>query len=68
MLIRLLKSSLRILVGISLLLALCATVGISTNTPPSSPAAEAAYKMEPESEAEDPTQDLGELLVSPEVD
>jgi hypothetical protein len=59
-----------IVFGITLIfLVISATVGISTNTPPSSPAAEAAYETEHESEGlrleRNPTQHLGEPFVSP---
>ena len=43
---RLLKESLIILGGTLFFLGLCATVGISTSTPPTSPAAEAARAEE----------------------
>jgi hypothetical protein len=46
----LVKESL-IISGITLIfLLICATVGISTSTPPTTPAAEAAYETEGESE------------------
>jgi len=43
---RLLKESLIVIGGTLFFLALCATVGISTSTPPTSPAAEAAQTEE----------------------
>jgi hypothetical protein len=43
---RLLKESLIICGGTLFFLVLCATVGISTSTPPTTPTAEAAYAHE----------------------
>ena len=52
---RLLKESLIVLGGTLFFLGLCATVGISTSTPPTSPAAEAAQAND--GVAEDPDLD-----------
>ena len=50
MLRRILKESLIICGGTLFFLVLCATVGISTSTPPTPPTAEASYRTEHESE------------------
>lgn len=49
---RFVKESLIIFGGTIFFLALCATVGISTSSPPSSPPAEAAIEPEDSSEAQ----------------
>ena len=72
MLRRLLKESLIVIGGTLFFLVLCATVGISTSTPPASPTAEAAYERENDSEDLDfdryPTRRLEEVLALPLVD
>jgi hypothetical protein len=49
---RFIKDSLIVIGATLFFLALCATVGISTSTPPTSPTAEAAYEREHDSEDE----------------
>ena len=51
---RLVKDSLIVLGGTLFFLGLCATVGISTSTPPTSPAAEAAQAEEHATEDQEP--------------
>jgi hypothetical protein len=66
---RLLKESLIVLGGTLFFLGLCATVGISTSTPPTSPSAEAAYEVEHISEDLDidryPTRRLEDAVTLP---
>ena len=69
---RLVKDSLIVLGGTLFFLGLCATVGISTSTPPTSPTAEAAYEREHESEDLDldryPTRKLEDVRALPPAD
>ena len=69
MLRRLLKESLIVIGGTLFFLVLCATVGISTSTPPASPTAEAAYETEQESEDlrldRDASRKLKEVISTP---
>ena len=68
MLRRLLKESLIVFGGTLFFLLLCATVGISTSTPPTSPTAKAAYEQEHTTEDLDldryPTRKLDDVMSS----
>ena len=65
----LLKESLIVLGGTLFFLGLCATVGISTSTPPTSPAAEAARAEEHATEDQEPdrhsVRKLGDVITDP---